>query len=180
MMKSLVSCFLVCVLLLTGCGTITPSTLVTALNAVADAANVAVVVTSGLVATGTVSQAVATQVQTYATGVDGAVTTSIAELNSTDTNPVKIANITAAFAKVATPEFGTNAPAVSAVISAVTAALDIFLQQLNSTAVTSLAKANPTVAPTLLMSRGDKSMLKKIQAKVAETNALAAKLVVKK
>lgn len=177
MLKSIVSVLLVSVLLLAGCGgTVTPSTLVTALNAVADAANVAVVVTSTLVATGKVDQSVADQVQLYATGVDGAVTASIAELNSTDTNPVKIANITAAFAKVAAPAFGANAPAVTAAIRAVTATINIFLQQLSSPSVMKAAMAAPKVAPTIVLSKGDKSMLKKIQTKVAATNALAATL----
>jgi hypothetical protein len=179
MYKSIVSLFLVFTLLLAGCGKVTPSSLVTALNAVADAANVAVVVTSSLVVSGTVSQSVATQVQTYATGIDQAVAASIAELNSADTNPVKIANISAAFAKVAAPAFGTQAPAITAAISAVTAAVDIFLQQLNSNGVLTAAKAAPKVSPALVLSHGDKSMLKKIQTKVAATNVLAAKLVKK-
>jgi len=180
MMKSLVSCFLVCVLLLTGCGTTTPSNLVTALNAVGDAASVAVVVTQALVATGAVSPDVAAQVSTYATGVSGAVTTSIAELNSTDTNPVKIANITAAFAKVVAPAFGTNAPAVQAAITAVQTAIDIFLQQLGSQTATMAAAKAPTVSPMLALSRADKSLLKKIETKAEATKVAAEKLVVKK
>lgn len=179
MMKSIVSILLVGTLLLVGCGTTTPSTLITALNAVGDAASVAVVVTQALVATGTVSPSVAAQVSTYATGVSNAVTTSITELNSTDINTVKIANITAAFAQVVVPVFGTNAPAVQAAISAVQVAVDIFLQQLNSTAVVSAAKANPTVAPTLVLTRTDKSLLKKIETKAEATKVAAAALVTK-
>jgi hypothetical protein len=179
MMKSIVSVLLVCTLILAGCGTSTPSNLVTALNAIGDAASVAVVVTEALVATGSVSPDVAAKVSVYATGVSGAVTTSIAELNSTDTNPVKIANITAAFAKVAVPAFGSNAPAVSAAISAVQAALDIFLQQLNSPVVAAAAKAAPTASPMLVLNRADKSLLKKIGIKAEATKVAAATLVVK-
>ena len=180
MMKSIVSALLVCTLLLTGCGTSTPSNLVTALNAVGDAASVAVVVTQALVATGTVSQDVATKVSTYATGVSGAVTTSIAELNSTDTNPVKIANITAAFAKVAVPAFGSNAPAVTAAITAVQVAIDLFLNQLGSPVVAAAAKAAPKVSPMVALNHADKSLLKKIGAKAEATKTAAGALVVKK
>jgi len=180
MLKSIVSVLLVCTLLLVGCGTSTPSNLITALNAVGDAASVVVVVTQALVATGTVSPDVAAQVSTYAIGVSGAVSTSIAELNSTDTNSVKIANITAAFAKVVTPAFGSNAPAVTAAINAVQAAIDIFLQQLGSQTVTMAAAKAPTVSPMLALSRADKSLLKKIETKAEATKVAAGKLVVKK
>jgi hypothetical protein len=180
MLKSIVSVLLVCTLLMVGCTPPNTSQLVTALNAVADASSVAVVVTESLVALGKVSPQVAAQVSTYATGVNGAVTTSIAELNSTDPNPVKITKITAAFAAVATPAFGTQAPAITAAINAVATAVEIFLGQLNSSTTVKLAKVAPKVAPTSLMVKGDKDLLKKIQAKVAETNAKAAKLVVKK
>lgn len=176
MMKSIVSVFLVFTLLLVGCTPPNTSQLITALNAVADASSVAVVVTQSLVALGKVDQATADKVATYATAVDGAVTTSIAELNSTDTNAIKISKVSAAFAAVAAPAFGTQAPAITAAIAAVEAAVNIFLNQLNSSGVLTAAKVAPNVKPTSLMVKGDKVLLKKVQAKVAETNALAAKL----
>lgn len=175
-MKSIVSVFLVFVLILMSSCTPTTSNLITALNAVADASSVAVIVTQSLVALGKVSPDVANQVSVYAQGVDQAVTTSIAELNSNDTNPVKITNISAAFAKVAAPAFGNNAPLVVTAIGAVTVAIDIFLRQLNSSQVLAAAKGAPTVAPSLTMTRGNKAMLKNISKKVAETQAVALKL----
>ena len=177
-MKSILSVFMTMVLLVgsvltTGCNTQT-SDLVTALNAVSDAASVSVVVTSSLVALGKVDPAVADQVSQYAQGVGGAVNTSIAELNSADTNPQKIAAITAAFAKVATPAFGTNATQISAAIDAVQAAVKVFLSHLNSAGVLKLANAAPT-AP-IKLAPGDKAMMKQMQKKTADTIAKAAAL----
>lgn len=181
MFKSFVSVLLVCMLLLVGCTPPNTSQLVTALNAVADASSVAVVVTQSLVALGKVSPDVAAQVATYSTGVNQAVTTSVAELNSTDTNPIKITKISAAFAAVAAPAFGSQSPAISAAVSAISVAIELFLNQLNSAGVLKMAARAPNVAPASLMLKGDKDLLKKIQEKVAETNAMAAKLkVVKK
>lgn len=174
-MKSILAVFMACVMCLAsvGCGTPT-SNLITALNAVSDAASVAVVVTQALVATGQVDQATANLVSTYATSVSNAVNTSTTELNSKDTNAQKIAVITAAFAAVAAPAFGANAPAVLAAINAVTAAINIFISQLNSSTVVTAAKAAPH-APIVLNS-ADKAMLKKIKAKTAQTLAAAVAL----
>lgn len=180
MMKSIISVLLVCVLLLVGCTPPNTSQLVTALNAVAEASSVAVVVTQSLVGLGKVDQDTANLVAVYAQGVDKAVATSIVELNSADTNAIKISKITAAFALVATPAFGANAPQIAAAVQAVSAAINIFLGQLNSSGMLKMAAAAPNVKPASLLSKGDKAMLKKTQSKVAETDALAAKLVVKK
>lgn len=178
MLKSIVSVLLVCTLLMVGCTPPNTSQLVTALNAVSDAASVAVVVTSGLVAFGQVDPAVGDQVATYATGVTQAVSTSIAELNSADTNPVKIDVITAAFAKVAAPAIG-NVPQVNAVIDAVSAAVKNFLNNLTSTGNLKLAKAAPNVK--IVLANGDKAKLQKISQKIVETQAAASQLkVVKK
>jgi len=158
-----------------GCGT-PASNLVVALNAVSDAASVAVVVTQALVATGKLDQATANLVSTYATSVATAVNTSTTELDSKDTNAEKIAVITSAFAQVAAPAFGSNAPTVLAAIQAVTAAINIFISQLNSSSVTSLAKLAPHVSPKMAMGRADKAMLKKIKTKTAQTLAAAVAL----
>jgi hypothetical protein len=173
MMKTIVSIFLVCTLLLVGCTPPNTSQLVTALNAVSDASSVAVVVTQSLVALGKVSPDVANEVAVYSQGVSGAVTTSVAELSSADPNPVKISKITAAFAAVAAPAFGTNAPAVSAAIQAVSTAINIFLNQLSSAGVLKMAAAAPGVKPMSLLGKGDKAMLKKAVAKCSETSAKA-------
>jgi hypothetical protein len=173
MMKSIVSVLLVCVLLLVGCTPPNTSQLVTALNAVADASSVAVVVTGSLVAVGKVSPDVAAQVANYSQGVNGAVTVSIAELNSADTNPVKISKISAAFAAVAAPAFGDKSPQVAAAIQAVSAAINIFLNQLHSSGVLKLAAAAPHAKPMDLLKKGDKAALKKTAAKCVETNAQA-------
>lgn len=175
-MKKLTTLLLTVVLCISmvGCST---SNLVTALNAVSDASSVAVVVTSSLVALGKVSPDVAAQVSTYAQGVSKAVTVANAELNSSDTNPVKITVITAAFAQVATPAF-SNAPEVSAAISAVSVAVQIFLNQLTSSGVLTLARTSPDVK--IKMSVGDKLTLHKMMGKVAKTDAAAKLLLVKK
>ena len=172
-MKSIVSVLMVGVLLLVGCTPPSTSQLSTALNAVADASSVAVVVTQSLVAIGKVSPEVANQVAVYSQSVNNAVTTSVAELNSTDTNPVKISKISAAFAAIAAPAFGTQAPAVTAVIQAVSAAVNIFLNQLHSSSVVKLAAAAPHAKPMSLLKKEDKTVLKKAVAKCAETNAKA-------
>lgn len=178
MMKSIVSVLLVSTLLLVGCTPPTTSNLITALNAVSDASSVAVVVTSSLVALGKLDPAVAAQVSMYSTGVSQAVNVSVAELNGPDSNPTKIATITAAFAKVAAPAFGSNAPEVSAAIDAVSAAIKIFVNQLTSSGLLKLAKAAPTAKITL--TSGDKTVLKQITKKTAQTQLAAAKLVAKK
>ena len=176
-MKSILAVFMACVMCLVsvGCGTPT-SNLVVALNAVSDAASVAVVVTQALVATGKLDQATADQVATYASSVGTAVNTASAELNSKDTNPVKIEKITAAFAAAAAPAFGANAPAITAAINAVAATINIFLAQLGS--VVTAAKVAPHAS--LVLNSADKAMLKKIKAKTAETLTAAASLKAKK
>lgn len=169
-MKSILSTFMVGLLLmmsLTSCSTKT-SDLVSALNTVADSASVAVVVTSSLVALGKIDPEIGEQVSAYAQGVGTAVNVSIAELNSTtSTNPQKIAAISAAFAKVATPAFGTKAPQISATIDTVSAAIKIFISRLNSNGLLKAANAAPTAE--IKLEGGDKALLKEIQKKTAKT-----------
>ena len=157
-----------------GCGLGTTSGLITALNVVSDAANVAVVLTSSLAAAGKVDPAVAAEVSAYATGIGTAVNTAVSELNSSDPNPQKILVITTAFANVAVPALGVNAPEVSAVIKAVSVAVQLFLSQLNSAGVTALARTAPAAA--IRLTGADKSALKAIHKKTAETLAKAAAL----
>ena len=157
-----------------GCGSGTTSGLITALNVVSDAANVAVVLTSSLAAAGKVDPAVAAEVSAYATGIGTAVNTAVAELDSSDPNPQKILIITTAFANVAVPALGSNVPEVSAVITAVSAAVQVLLSQLNSPGVTALARTAPTAVPAL--TRADKSALSSIKKKTAETLAKATAL----
>lgn len=174
-MKSILAVFMASVMALAsvGCGT-TTSNLITALNAVSDAASVAVVVTQALVATGAVSQADANLVSTYATGVATAVNTSTTELNSKDSNAEKIAVITTAFAEVAAPALGPNSATIEAAIQAVVSTISIFIAQLNSSTVVTAAKLVPH-APIVLNS-ADKAMIKKIKAKTALTLAAAVSL----
>lgn len=157
-----------------GCGPGTTSGLITALNVVSDAANVAVVLTSSLAAAGKVDPAVAAEVSAYATGIGTAVNTAVSELNSSDPNPQKILVITTAFANVTVPAFGPNAPEVGAAIAAVSAAVQVLLSQLNSTGLTAMARIAP--AATLSLTGPDKSALKTIKKKTAETLAKAAAL----
>jgi hypothetical protein len=175
-MKSTLAVLMALILCLTsvGCGSGTTSGLITALNVVSDAANVAVVLTSSLAAAGKVDPAVAAEVSAYATGIGTAVNTAVSELKSSDPNPQKILIITTAFANVAVPAFGPNAPEISAVIAAVSAAVQLLLSQLNSAGLTALARTAPTATPSL--TRADKSALKAIQKQTAETLAKAAAL----
>ena len=174
-MKSILAIFMAFVLTfsLVGCGS--TSQLITALNAVADSSSVAVVLTSALAAAGKLDPAVATQVANYAQGVTTAVQQSITELNSVDTNPIKITKITADFAAVAAPAFGPGtAPQVQAAIQAVSAAVQIFLRQLNTPATLTLAKLSPVKAVKLSM--GDKAALKSINKKAVGIFKDAAQL----
>lgn len=175
-MKSTLAVLMALVLCLAsvGCGSGTTSGLITALTVVSDAANVAVVLTSSLAAAGKVDPAVAAEVSAYATGIGTAVNTAVSELNSSDPNPQKILVITTAFANVAVPAFGANAPEVSAVIKAVSVAVQLLLSQLNSAGVTALARTAPTA--TVHLTGPDKSALKAIKKKTAETLAKAAAL----
>lgn len=157
-----------------GCSTPETSQLVTALNAVADASSVAVVITSSLVATGKVDPAIATEVSSYATNISVAVTASIAVLNGTEPNPQKIAAITAAFGKVAAPAFGENAPQIAASIDAVSAAVKIFLNRLTSSGLLKAANAAPNAK--IVLEKGDKAKMKEIQKKAAEVTAQAVAL----
>ncbi|MGA7409266.1 MAG: hypothetical protein WBW33_02210 [Bryobacteraceae bacterium] len=157
-----------------GCWSGTTSGLITALNVVSDAANVAVVLTSSLAAAGKVDPAVAAEVSAYATGIGTAVNTAVSELDSSDPNPQKILVITTAFANVTVPAFGPNAPEVSAVINAVSAAVQVLLSQLNSTGLTAMARTAPTA--TVSLTWPDKSALKAIKKKTAETLVKAAAL----
>lgn len=175
MMKSVLALFMAAVMVVTtGCKPPQTSDLITALSTVSDASSVAVVVTQSLVLVGKVDQSVADQVSEYASGISTAVQTSITELNSTNTNPQKIAAITAAFAKVATPAFGENAVQVNAAIVAVSAAVKIFLNQLNNAGFLKAANAAPTAK--IKLESGDKAALKAIEKKVADTKLKAAKL----
>lgn len=179
MVKSMLAVFMAAVMCFTtvGCGNApTPSQLVTALNTVADAASVAVVVTQSLVATGKVDAEIGVQVSVYAQGIGTAVNTSIAELNGPAPNPQKIQAIVAAFAKVATPAFGEKAPQVNAAIEAVSAAVKIFLNNLQSSGVLKAAKDHPNASPNIVLSKSDKATLKLTQSKIADTLAKAAAL----
>ncbi len=175
-MKSILAVLMASILCLAsvGCGSGTTSGLITALNVVSDAANVAVVLTSSLAAAGEVSPAVAAEVSAYATGIGTAVNTAVSELNSSDPNPQKILIITTAFANVTVPAFGPNAPEIAAVINAVSAAVQVLLSQLHSAGLTALARTAPTA--TLNLTKADKSALKVIKKKTAETLATAAAL----
>lgn len=176
MFKSIVSVFMATILCLASvaCTPAQTSSLVTALNTVSDAASVAVVITSSLVAVGKVDPSIGNQVSVYASGIGGAVNVSVTELNSNDTNPQKIAAITAAFTKVAVPVMGPNGQQISAAIDAVSATVKIFLSHLNSAGVLKVAKNAPTAK--IVLSSSDKSMLKKIEQKTAKTLEVAAEL----
>ncbi len=176
-MKSVVAVFMALVLCLAsvGCGNGTQSNLITALNAVADAASVAVVVVDGLAATGKISPADAALVATYVTSVGTATNQSITELNSTDTNSVKIGKITGYFAVVAAPALPPSiGPLIGPIISAVVTTIDLFIHQLNGPAVVTAAAAAPRAA--IKLTGADKAALKSIQKKTAETTAKAAAL----
>ena len=178
-MKSMLAVFMAAVMCLTSIGCGTPaSNLIVALNAVSDAASVAVVVTQALVVTGKVDQETADLVSTYSASVGTAVNTTMVELNSTDTNAQKIEKITAAFAQVAVPAMGKNSTAILAAINAVTAAINIFISHLNGAPVVAAAKLSPHAA--IVLNSSDKTLLKKIKTKNAETLAAAASLKVKK
>lgn len=177
-MKSIIAVLMTLALCIFTVGCSTTSTLVTTLDAVSDAASVAVVVTQGLVATGSVDQTTANEVASYCTAVSTAVNESITELNSTDTNAVKIDLIVADFTQVATPAFGSDASQVSAAISAVSSAIQLFLNELHSTNVLLAAQTHPTAPLSLAMNRADRSTLKRIQAKTARTLAVAQKIAV--
>lgn len=175
MNKILAAAFVSVVMLFsTSCGT--SSTLVTLLNAVADSASVATIVTQSLVATGKVSQADATKVTTYAIAVSTAVNQSITELSSPDSNSVKITDISRYFATVLAPTFPNDSSLVS-VVQSVVVAITQFISQLNSPSVTSAATRYPTtVSLNMTLTHADRSLLGKTKKTTASTIALATKI----
>lgn len=172
-MKSVLSVFLCAVLMFVTVACEAPKTseVIVALNAVADATSVSVVVASSLVAMGKVDPEVAEQVRAYSESVGVAVRTSITELNGNATNPEKIAAITTAFAKVATPALGEQSPQVAAAIDAVSAAIKVFLNRLNNSGVLRAAASAPKAK--IKLSSSDKALIKNIEKKMAETKILA-------
>ena len=173
--QSVVAVFMALVMGLFSVGCGTASNLVTLLNAVADAASVATVVAAGLAATGTISQTDATAVATYATEVSTAVNQSVTELGTTDTNPVKITDITGYFAAAIAPNF-SGGSALVPVIQAIVTTVTQFISQLTSSTVLTAARVAPTVSVSLVLTRADKSLLKKTKATATATIASAAKL----
>ena len=176
-MKSIVAVLMVACLSFgtVGCSNQT-STLITSLNAVAEASSVAVVVVAGLQAAGKVSDADAALVTTLSVQVGTASNKSIAELNSADSNPQKITVISALFANIVIPQFNTglSAATVNGIVQAVAGAIQVFLGQLHGNAVLTAAHAYPT--EPIKLSRGDKNTIKAIQKKIAETNAAAVQV----
>jgi hypothetical protein len=171
--QAILATFMAGILALTTVGCTPTSNLVTTLNAVADAASVAVVVAQGLAAAGKISPADAALIATYASGVSTAVTESITELSSSDTNPIKITKISGFFAAVAVPAIpggSALAPYITAIVQVVTQ----FIGQLNSSTVLTAAKVAPKAPLKLTM--GDKMALHKTKKKADATIAVAAKL----
>lgn len=171
--QSILAAFMAVAMCVFSVGCASASSLVNDLNAVSDATAVLVVVAQGLALAGTISPADATLVANYATSLDTVITESDTELGSSDDNTVKIGKISGYFAAVVgqyVPKVGAVAPE----IAAITAAIDIFLKSLNSSATVTAAKAAPKAK--LPLNHSDRAVLKSIRAKVAKTNAAAAKL----
>jgi len=173
-MKFILSIFLCSILLFVGC---TPtgqtSSLVTALNVVADASSAVVIVAEGLVALNQITPADAATIASYATAASTAAQNSIAELNSTtDTNVTKIEFITQQFTIVVAPAFGSTAsPLIVAAENALSAAVNSFLTQLNLPQTQILARtvSTKTVTMALASSKADQQLLKQIQKTCANT-----------
>lgn len=149
--------------------------LVTSLNAVADAASVAVVAAAAFEAAGKLSPATATEIENLSSAVHTSVLATETELATTDTNIQKITVITQDFQPVL--KFvvtGPDAVLLQAVVVAVTTTAQLFLGQLNSTPVLMAAKLAPK-AP-IKLTHGDKVAMKAMNAKLVVTAAQAAKL----
>jgi hypothetical protein len=162
---------IICVLaaLLVGCGgPVTPTSLITDLQAVGDAASVAVVTAEALQVAGVIPASVAQTVISAGQATAAAVTQSVTELGSTDSNPMKISRIILYFTAVPINTAGMP-PAAAALIGAISAAVQVLLTDLGNAQVVSAAKAAPQVSPITLLTNGDKIALKAINTKAMAT-----------
>jgi len=169
-MKKIFLAVMLSMLMLVGCSN-QASNLILTLSAIQDASSVAVIVVNGMVAAGKIDPLTATTVNTYAKLVSGAVTVSITELGTTDTNTRKITVITQAFASLTAPHFGPNVSAqVQAIVQAIGTSIQLFLSQLGGTP-SLMAKLTPHAE--IKLTSGDKALLKQIQVKSQNTIIMA-------
>lgn len=156
------------------------SNLVITLSAISDACSAGLVVIQALEAAGKIDPVAANLAVQYVSIVSVAAEKSVTELDSSDTNAQKIQVIVDAFAAVATPAFGSGvSTTIVSIVNSVASAVQIFLQQLQSPAVTLAAKSAAPVSVTKL-SHADKTLLKKALVKFHKTDLLAAQLLAKK
>jgi hypothetical protein len=160
---------LVLCVLLSSCGIASnPNPIIDALQIVSDAANAAVIAAPLLQLTGLINGSQAAIIVSAAQNTATAAQASITEENSSDTNPVKIAAIVAAFSAVPLSISGLP-PVAAALIQAIIAGVQQILALLHQPALTSLAANHPSVSASLMLTRYDKKRLKTIGAQNQET-----------
>jgi len=141
---------------------------VIALQSITIAASVAVPTIAALEASGKVNTIDAKLALTYAGLVSTAASKASVELQSSDTNTVKINNIIGYFEPIAAPSIGSSSPQVFAAVSAISSAVTLFIGELKSGQITVTASRNAP-APikvsidSLKLSRSDKNVLKDIK-----------------
>ena len=153
-------------------------TTVTALEAVSIAATAAIPTIIALEAVGKIDPATATIALSYAKSVSTAASLSATELNSSDTNAVKVSVVIADFEPVVAPALGPNvAPEVTAAIQAISGAIELFISNLKNGLQLAAARGASGVAQLNLVkiSHADKTTLAQIKktslANVAQVNA---------
>jgi hypothetical protein len=176
MKKAIIALMLTFCMFVTSC---TPQqTAVTALEAVSLAATTAIPTIIALEAVGKVDPATAAVALQYAKAVSTASSLAATELNSSDTNAVKVSVVIADFEPVVAPSLGANvAPEVFAAVQAISSAIQLFITNLKSGQLVTAARGASGVAQLNLvkLSHADKTKLVQIKktsvANVAKVNA---------
>jgi hypothetical protein len=155
-----------------GGGTVTPSSLVTDVQDVGDAASVAVVTAAALEATGAISAADAQLVENVGAGVAADCDKSITELQSADSSTVMVSKVVGYFEATGISTAGLS-PQATALVVAISAAVQVLLNQLKSPTVAAAAAMAREASPTVALSRNDRKALSSVQVK-ARTTVVAA------
>jgi len=130
MRKFLIVTVLMSLISFTAC---TTSELTTALNVVADTASLASITAPILGAAGVIPVPTVDLITNYASQVSSSVVKVETELNSSDTDAIKVSTIIADFASVVVPDIPGVPPTAGALVTGLASAVKTFITQLEST-----------------------------------------------